>query len=84
MTPHLQDPDDYDDLAAQHVSIRRVLALFAPYRKRIAAVSLLMVVASATGLAGPFLLRAVIDEALPRNNIGLLVWLVAARELLKN
>ena len=77
MTPHLQDPDDYDDLAAQHVSIRRVLALFAPYRKRIAAVSLLMVVASATGLAGPFLLRAVIDEALPRNDIGLLVWLVA-------
>ena len=77
MTAHLQDPDDYDDLAAQHVSMRRVLALFAPYRKRIAAVMLLMVVASASGLAGPFLLRAIIDEALPRNDIRLLLWLVA-------
>ncbi len=81
MTEHPQNADDYDDLAAQHVSMRRVLALFAPYRKRIAAVMLLMVVASATGLAGPFLLRAVIDEALPRNDIRLLVWLVAGMVL---
>lgn len=54
-------PENYDDLAAQHVSMRRVLALFAPYRKRIAAVILLMVVGSMVGLAGPFLMRAVID-----------------------
>ncbi|WP_180900347.1 hypothetical protein [Martelella soudanensis] len=59
MSDHLDEPDDYDGLAAQHVSMRRVLALFAPYRKRIAAVMLLMVVASATGLAGPFLPRAI-------------------------
>lgn len=69
--------DDYDKLAAQHVSLRRVLALFKPYRKRIAAVSLLMLVASTTGLAGPFLLRAIIDEALPSNDLNLLCWLVA-------
>ena len=81
MSDHLNDPDAYDGLAARHVSMRRVLALFAPYRKRIAVVMLLMVVASATGLAGPFLLRAIIDQALPQNDIGLLLWLVAGMVL---
>ncbi|WP_444668081.1 ABC transporter ATP-binding protein [Cereibacter changlensis] len=68
-------PDDYDDLAARHVSIRRVLRLFAPYRRRIAAVVSLMILASAIGLAGPFLLRAIIDVALPQQDLSLLVWL---------
>lgn len=81
MSDHLHDPDAYDGIAARHVSMRRVLALFAPYRKRIAMVMLLMVVASATGLAGPFLLRAIIDQALPQNDIGLLLWLVAGMVL---
>ncbi|WP_079210903.1 ABC transporter ATP-binding protein [Brucella pituitosa] len=69
--------DDYDSLATRHVSLRRVLALFKPYRNRIAVVIVLMLIASATGLAGPFLLRAIIDEALPRNDLNLLFWLVA-------
>lgn len=81
MTVHHQDPDDNDDVAVQHVSMQCVLALFVPYRKRIAAVMLLMVLASATGLARPFLLRAVIDEALPRNNSELLISLVAGMVL---
>jgi len=68
---------EYDELATRHVSLGRVLALFKPYRKRIALVIVLMLVASATGLAGPFLLRAIIDDALPRNNLSLLSWLVA-------
>ncbi len=77
MSPTPQNPDDYDSLAAQHVSLRRVLALFRPYRKRIATVIVLMLIASATGLAGPFLLRAIIDDALPRNDLKLLSLLVA-------
>lgn len=81
MSDHLNEPDDYDGLAAKHVSMRRVLSLFDPYRKRISAVMLLMVIASATGLAGPFLLRAIIDQALPRNDIGLLLWLVTGMVL---
>ena len=73
------DPDTaegYDDLAARHVSLARVLALFAPYRRRIAGVVALMLLAAAIGLAGPFLLRAVIDLALPRQDLGLLLLLV--------
>jgi len=70
------DPETYDDLAARHVSLSRVLALFAPYRRRIAGVVALMLLAAAIGLAGPFLLRAVIDVALPRQDLGLLLLLV--------
>ncbi|WP_116131713.1 ABC transporter ATP-binding protein [Tropicimonas sp. IMCC34043] len=69
------DPDAYGELAARHVSMRRVLQLFAPYRPRIAAVVALMILASAIGLAGPFLLRAIIDIALPQQDLSLLVWL---------
>ncbi|WP_417834596.1 ABC transporter ATP-binding protein [Thalassospira xiamenensis] len=76
MSKHLPYSDDYTDLAARHVSMRRILSLFIPYRKRIAAVILLMIMSSAVGLAGPFLLRAIIDEALPANDIRLLVGLV--------
>ncbi|WP_133260481.1 hypothetical protein [Rhodovulum sp. BSW8] len=69
------DPGHYDDLAARHVSIRRVLRLFVPYRARIGAVVALMILASAIGLAGPFLLRAIIDIALPQQDLSLLAWL---------
>ncbi|AWI86290.1 multidrug ABC transporter ATP-binding protein (plasmid) [Alloyangia pacifica] len=69
------DPEAYGDLAARHVSLRRVLQLFAPYRARIAGVVTLMVLSSAIGLAGPFLLRAIIDVALPQQDLALLVWL---------
>ncbi|MGO4855555.1 ABC transporter ATP-binding protein [Phaeovulum sp. W22_SRMD_FR3] len=69
------DLDAYGDLAARHVSMRRVLQLFTPHRARIAGVVALMVLASAIGLAGPFLLRAIIDEALPQQDLALLVWL---------
>lgn len=71
------DPDDYEDLAAQHVSVRRVLALFTPYRGRIVGVAALMIFSSAVGLAGPFLMRAIIDTALPQHRLMLLIWLVA-------
>lgn len=71
----MDDPDAYGDLAVRHVSMRRVLQLFAPHRARIAGVTALMVLASAIGLAGPFLLRAIIDTALPQQDLLLLVWL---------
>jgi ATP-binding cassette subfamily B protein len=36
----------------------------------------IIVASSIVGMASPFLLRAVIDKALPEQNVGLLVWLV--------
>ena len=66
-----------DSARAEHVSVRRVLRLFTPYRASLAFVTAIIVAASIVGLASPFLLRAVIDTALPQQNLTLLVWLVA-------
>jgi ATP-binding cassette subfamily B protein len=63
---------------ARGVSLRRIGQLFTPYRWPLAIVTGIIVASSVVGLASPFLLRAVIDTALPDKNVRLLVWLVAA------
>ena len=50
--------------------------LFTPYRGPLAVVTAIIVASSLVGMASPFLLRAVIDDALPQQNLALLVWLV--------
>jgi ATP-binding cassette subfamily B protein len=54
----------------------RVAALFGPYRWQLAVVVALIVASSAVALATPFLVRLVIDDALPRQDVGLLLWAV--------
>jgi ATP-binding cassette subfamily B protein len=66
-----------DRARAREVSLRRIGALFTPYRGRLAVVTALIVVSSIVAMASPFLLRAVIDRALPAQDLSLLVWLVA-------
>jgi ATP-binding cassette, subfamily B, bacterial len=61
---------------AREVSIRRIGRLFAPYRWPLTIVTAIIVASSVVGLASPFLLRAVIDNALPTKNVRLLAWLV--------
>ncbi|MBN9100667.1 MULTISPECIES: ABC transporter ATP-binding protein [unclassified Pseudonocardia] len=61
---------------AREVSLRRIGQLFTPYRWPLAIVVGIIVISSIVGLASPFLLRAVIDTALPDRNLTLLVWLV--------
>jgi ATP-binding cassette, subfamily B, bacterial len=63
---------------AREVSLRRIGALFSPYRWQLAVVTAIIVASSIVGLASPFLLRAVIDTALPQKNVRLLAWLVIA------
>jgi ATP-binding cassette subfamily B protein len=58
------------------VSLRRIGRLFTPYRWQLAVVTAIIVASSIVGLASPFLLRAVIDTALPARNLQLLAWLV--------
>lgn len=62
---------------AREVSLHRVGRLFAPYRWQLAAVTLIIAVSSVVSIASPFLLRAVLDTALPQQNVTLLSWLVA-------
>jgi ATP-binding cassette subfamily B protein len=61
---------------AHEVSLRRIGRLFRPYRWQLAGVSAIIAASSVVGLASPFLLRAVIDKALPEKNLRLLIWLV--------
>jgi ATP-binding cassette subfamily B protein len=72
------DPADRAQLERSPVPLRRVTALFAPYRWQVATVVVLIVAASAVALASPFLVRLVIDEALPHQDVRLLAWAVAA------
>ncbi|WP_051637747.1 ABC transporter ATP-binding protein [Rhodococcus sp. UNC363MFTsu5.1] len=70
------DPADRAQLAESPVSLRRIGALFSPYRPQIALVTVLIIAASAVSLANPFLVRAVIDRAIPDQDVTLLVWAV--------
>ena len=70
------DQGGYEDLAAEHVSLARVFALFTPYRRRILLVVALLLAGSVSGMVSPFLLRAIIDDALPRSDLVMLLWLV--------
>ncbi len=56
---------------------RRILALFSPYRARLGVVLVLIVGSAALNMVPPFLLRDVLDVAIPRDDDGLLVRLVA-------
>jgi ATP-binding cassette, subfamily B, bacterial len=62
---------------AHEVSLRRIGRLFAPYRWQMAIVIAIIVASSLVGVVSPFLLRAVIDTALPDKNLRLLAFLVA-------
>ena len=70
------DPADRAQLAESPVELRRVLALFGPHRRALTIVTAIIVATSAVSMAQPFLVRAVIDDALPRQDVTLLLWLV--------
>ena len=62
---------------AREVSLRRIGALFTPHRWAVTVVTVLIVLSSVVAMASPFLLRAVIDDALPHRDLHLLAWLTA-------
>jgi ATP-binding cassette subfamily B protein len=61
--------------ANPRVPIRRVLRLFRPYRWSLLFVAVLVGASSLVSLVNPFLIRAIIDEALPQGRTGLLTLL---------
>jgi ATP-binding cassette subfamily B protein len=69
-------PSAAEKAQAREVSLRRIGRLFTPYRAPLAIVTAIIVASSIVAMASPFLLRAVIDKALPEQNVNLLVWLV--------
>jgi ATP-binding cassette, subfamily B, bacterial len=65
-----------EKVQARSVSLRRIGRLFIAHRWQLAVVTAIIVASSVISLASPFLLRAVIDVALPHQNVQLLAWLV--------
>ncbi|MEV8377996.1 ABC transporter ATP-binding protein [Kribbella sp. NPDC056861] len=61
---------------AREVSLGRIGRLFAPHKLSLAVVTAIIVASSVVAMASPFLLRAVIDTALPQQDLQLLIWLV--------
>ncbi|MCS0600905.1 ABC transporter ATP-binding protein/permease [Streptomyces sp. LP11] len=60
------------DAGEQPRQVRRILGLFRPYRGRLAIVGLLVGASSLVSVATPFLLREILDVALPQGRTGLL------------
>ena len=57
-------------------TLQRIRPLFRPYRRQLVAVIALIVVSAGLGMISPFLLRDVLDEAIPEKNTELLTLLV--------
>ena len=54
-------------------TIRRIASFFRPYRLAVSAVLFTIVVTSLLGIINPYLLKLLIDEAIPQQNLQLLV-----------
>ncbi len=73
----LDKPTAAEKQQAREVSLSRIARLFTPYRWSVLGVVAIIVASSVVGLASPFLLRGVIDVALPHQDLHLLVQLTA-------
>src|SRR5215475_3615832 len=64
-------------IASPRVPLRRVARLFRPYRWHLLFVAALVGASSLVSLVNPFLIREIIDVALPQGRTGLLAMLAA-------
>jgi ATP-binding cassette subfamily B protein len=69
-------PERPADPEVRRANLRRIGRLFGAYRKRLGVVLALLLVAAGLGILQPFLLRAVLDDAIPEQNAGFLSALV--------
>ena len=72
-----EPPTRPSDPAVRQANFRRIVRLFRTYRARLAAVSGLILVSASLGVVSPFLLREVLDVAIPQERVGLLTVLIA-------
>ena len=65
-------PHPAASIRSSPAQVRRILRLFRPYRGRLALVGLLVGASSLVSVASPFLLREILDVAIPEGRTGLL------------
>ncbi len=76
--PRRIDPRDRAQLADAPVPLSRIARLFGPHRWKLAVVTLIIVATSTVAMAQPFLVREVVDVAIPEQDVRLLLLAVAA------
>jgi ATP-binding cassette, subfamily B, bacterial len=72
-----EKPERPEDPQVRRANLRRVAGLFRPYRLKLGTVLLLIGISALIGIVSPFLLRAVLDRAIPQQDVTLLTELVA-------
>ncbi|HLL81162.1 MAG TPA: ABC transporter ATP-binding protein [Longimicrobium sp.] len=78
-TAHAEE--EADSRAYDPHLLRRLLRYLSPYRGRVAAALVLLVIESITQLAGPWLTKVALDRAIPDRDVGFLLLLTAAYAL---
>lgn len=74
MGPQREALERIDRLApGQKADVRRILGLFRPYRGTVVAVLALIALAAAANVVSPFLIREIVDRALPESDLRLLL-----------
>jgi ATP-binding cassette subfamily B protein len=76
--PRRVDPEDRARLADAPVAFSRIVELFRPHRWQLAVVTLIIVATSVVSTAQPFIVREVVDVAIPEQDVRLLLLAVAA------
>ena len=71
----LEPPERPEDPAVRRANLRRVARLFGSYRGRLAAVLALIVFSSALGVIPAFLLKEILNRAIPERDTTLLAYL---------
>jgi ATP-binding cassette subfamily B protein len=61
-------PRESDLRPIRRATVRRVLTFFRPYRFRVALTVTAIIVTAIIGLANPYLLKLIIDDAIPRGD----------------
>ena len=70
-------PERPADPEVRKANFHRIVRLFKPYKRTLLVVNLLIVVSAGLGVIPSFLLRELLDVAIPDENVGLLTALVA-------
>ena len=74
--PRRISTEDRAQLEARPVPFSRVAALFGPHRRTLGVVVAIIVATSVVSMASPFLVREVVDVAIPQQDVSLLIWVV--------
>ncbi len=67
--------DDVKKRKLEHVTVGRILRLFAPYKVQVGVVLLCILVGAALGVVPAYLTAQIIDRGIVHHNVALLLWL---------